>query len=297
MDIQKILAYYNLKLNKYEKCICPFHTESKPSLSFDLDKGIFYCFGCGTKGDIVDFVSRIEKINKLKALQKIQSIAKNSFNSKSLEIKRPNKDWVEEAKKEYLSYNLIDWSMPNYLTKRGFIPKALNVFEIRVNPLSDYIYVIPLYEKGKFKGYVKRTKDNRSNKYLYNFGFRRRLTLVGTYFKSEEFPILITEGILDFLKAKQYHTKNTICLLGWKASVQQIRKLKKCTNIIIAALDNDKKGKEGIEYLKKFFKVIEFKYPSKIKDVCEMSKKQFKKSYREALDETKKIKKKRIKNL
>src|SRR5438552_7651592 len=29
---------------------CPFHNDRTPSLSVDLKKGFFYCFGCGVKG-------------------------------------------------------------------------------------------------------------------------------------------------------------------------------------------------------------------------------------------------------
>lgn len=34
---------------------CPFHEDRRPSLSVDLDKGVFHCFGCGTGGGIKRF--------------------------------------------------------------------------------------------------------------------------------------------------------------------------------------------------------------------------------------------------
>ncbi len=35
--------------------LCPFHQEKTPSFSVDPDKGLFYCFGCGTGGDVIKF--------------------------------------------------------------------------------------------------------------------------------------------------------------------------------------------------------------------------------------------------
>jgi len=36
--------------------ICPFHDDSKPSLSIHIESGAFNCFSCGTKGgDVLAF--------------------------------------------------------------------------------------------------------------------------------------------------------------------------------------------------------------------------------------------------
>ena len=35
---------------------CPFHQDSKPSLSVNDGKGVYYCFGCGAHGDLFTFV-------------------------------------------------------------------------------------------------------------------------------------------------------------------------------------------------------------------------------------------------
>jgi hypothetical protein len=34
---------------------CPFHGDRTPSLSVDLDAGIFHCFGCGLQGGVLAF--------------------------------------------------------------------------------------------------------------------------------------------------------------------------------------------------------------------------------------------------
>lgn len=44
------------------KGLCPFHGEKTPSFHVHPDKGFYYCFGCGAKGDAITFVRETEKM-------------------------------------------------------------------------------------------------------------------------------------------------------------------------------------------------------------------------------------------
>ena len=62
-----VLRHYNVKLNiKGEKasgfCPLPTHQGQKksPSFSADLTRGIWQCFGCGEKGNVLDFAVLME---------------------------------------------------------------------------------------------------------------------------------------------------------------------------------------------------------------------------------------------
>ena len=35
--------------------VCPFHNDTKPSLSIVDDKNFYHCFACGAHGDIIKF--------------------------------------------------------------------------------------------------------------------------------------------------------------------------------------------------------------------------------------------------
>lgn len=43
-----------------KKALCPFHKEKTPSLSVNIDKNLWHCFGCQTGGSVIDFLSRHE---------------------------------------------------------------------------------------------------------------------------------------------------------------------------------------------------------------------------------------------
>lgn len=44
------------------KGLCPFHGEKTPSFHVHPEKGFYYCFGCGAKGDAISFVRETEKL-------------------------------------------------------------------------------------------------------------------------------------------------------------------------------------------------------------------------------------------
>lgn len=39
--------------------LCPFHSEKTPSLSINIEKGVFHCFGCGAQGGVKRFAELV----------------------------------------------------------------------------------------------------------------------------------------------------------------------------------------------------------------------------------------------
>ena len=50
---------------------CPFHKDASPSLTVYPETASFYCFGCGTGGDVVDFVRRTGGLGFREAIQQL----------------------------------------------------------------------------------------------------------------------------------------------------------------------------------------------------------------------------------
>lgn len=51
--------------------LCPFHSEKTPSFSVNPEKRFFYCFGCGTGGNVINFVMKIENLSFTEAVIKL----------------------------------------------------------------------------------------------------------------------------------------------------------------------------------------------------------------------------------
>src|SRR5258707_2550116 len=61
-----------LKLaGKSYKGLCPFHREKTPSFHVDRAKGLFYCFGCGTGGDVFKFLALTERFTFPEAVEHV----------------------------------------------------------------------------------------------------------------------------------------------------------------------------------------------------------------------------------
>jgi len=54
---------------------CPFHQEKTPSFTINDEKGLFYCFGCGSGGNILNFISKYKNCTFRESLEEISNIA------------------------------------------------------------------------------------------------------------------------------------------------------------------------------------------------------------------------------
>jgi len=55
--------------------LCPFHNEKSPSFSVNDELGVYYCFGCGQKGDAITFVRELEHLDFVGAVEHLAAKA------------------------------------------------------------------------------------------------------------------------------------------------------------------------------------------------------------------------------
>jgi DNA primase len=68
--VEIISAFVRLKAQgKQQVGICPFHADTRPSLSVSPEKGLFHCFGCGAGGDSLTFLMRLKGLTFPEALE------------------------------------------------------------------------------------------------------------------------------------------------------------------------------------------------------------------------------------
>ncbi|HEX2700395.1 MAG TPA: DNA primase [Acidimicrobiales bacterium] len=51
--------------------LCPFHAEKSASFSINADEGLYYCFGCQAKGDVITFVRQVEHLDFVGAVERL----------------------------------------------------------------------------------------------------------------------------------------------------------------------------------------------------------------------------------
>ena len=51
--------------------LCPFHAEKSASFSVNADEGLYYCFGCQAKGDVITFVREVEHLDFVGAVERL----------------------------------------------------------------------------------------------------------------------------------------------------------------------------------------------------------------------------------
>lgn len=300
-ELSRVLDYYSLfeDMPSY-KIVCPFHDDINPSMIVNLEKNNFYCFGCQASGDAFKFVKLMNKtLDDLQAYKKyfyiLKSRKKVKLRTKFVIKHIDNKQATIEAQDYYNGLSQTKWKtddseVKKYLIKRGFTAESLILAKAKVNSVSfSYPVIFPMYDNGEFKGWVSRTTNleiEKKRKYLYNTGFSRRSTLVGNYNAS---TVVIVEGYMDWLKLRQFGLKNVAALLGWKATSNQVQKLKDAgVKTIVSALDNDTCGKNGTKYLQTIFDVVEFKYTAGVKDPGDLNIETFRRCYEMTKQEMKK---------
>jgi DNA primase len=119
--------------------LCPFHKEKTPSFSVVPSKQIFYCFGCGKGGNVIQLVMYAENLDFIEALKLLADRARISLpeNSGSLQTEKVRlKDTVlrvnKEAAKFFFSSLKSDKgkSARAYLERRGIKEKTAIRFGI-----------------------------------------------------------------------------------------------------------------------------------------------------------------------
>ncbi len=149
LNIEDVIGSY-IKLERAGnnlKARCPFHNEKTPSFFVSKDRGSYYCFGCGEKGDIFTFVQKFESVDFLGALKILADRA--GVRLEKVEFKNTDKKEKLYALLEtatfFLENNLSKEEIPlDYLKKRGLAEKTIKDWRIGYvrdewRSISDYL--------------------------------------------------------------------------------------------------------------------------------------------------------------
>lgn len=146
-DIVDVITQFTplKQAGKTYKGLCPFHREKTPSFNVNREKGMFYCFGCGTGGDVFKFVMLTERFNFPEAVEYVANRAGIPLPRKKERVRDSDRESLLEAIEEAASafHRALGWR-PNaaeaYLRKRGIDEELWNKYGFGYAPDSwDYI--------------------------------------------------------------------------------------------------------------------------------------------------------------
>ena len=124
--------------------LCPFHTDSKPSMNVVDDKNFYHCFACGAHGDIIKFVMENEGMAFPEAVEKLAEMA-------GLEVPKETPAERERSKQRNTLHEVLEHACNwfeqklagpggaealDYLRGRGLSPKTIGHFRLGWAPDS-----------------------------------------------------------------------------------------------------------------------------------------------------------------
>ena len=198
-SIVNILEYYGLKVNK-NKCTCPFHHDTHPSMMVNTNKGIAKCFACSSGGNAISFIQKYETeinhnpINTLQAMQKAidiqhlnivipenNSIPLTEEQKKQKTLSNILKDAITICENNLQTSNIDSQRTIDYLKSRNLSQQIINNFHIGFNPSYDNI-TNELLKKYNMKDLIEVgiTKDN-GNDYIDIFSHRIMIPIFDQY--------------------------------------------------------------------------------------------------------------------
>jgi DNA primase len=288
LNFEDVLCDYGVEVKRRGTqhlgfCPLPSHEGKRNSKSFSahLERGIFQCFGCGAKGNVIDFAAIMERLDpkigrdlRKAAIKLRDRFAPTASVSKTHNPKAGFKTPPQEAAlpgiteagliNQPLDFELkdLDESHP-YLVSRGITPDTIARFGLgfcRRGLLKDRV-VIPLRdEKGRLVGYAGRVVDdslvNEDNpRYRFpgrrtrngqTYEFHKSLFLYnGCRFETPLDDLVVVEGFVSVWWLVQNGFENVVATMGSECSERQgklVASLVKPMGRVWIMSDGDKAG-------------------------------------------------------
>ncbi|MFA6459464.1 MAG: DNA primase [Candidatus Paceibacterota bacterium] len=153
LPIEEIIgAYVKLeKAGKSYKAKCPFHNEKSASFFVSPDRGGYYCFGCGAKGDIFTFIEQFEGLDfrgALKVLAEKAGVEIGHSDPQADSERDQLYSVIEEAAKYFEIQIGLSKSALDYVKSRGITEETRKLFRIGFAPEGWRNLSVHLTKKG-----------------------------------------------------------------------------------------------------------------------------------------------------
>jgi DNA primase len=129
---------------------CPFHNEKTGSFFVNDDKGTYYCFGCGTSGNIFNYIMEKRGLQFMQAVELLAEIAGVKLPEKSEYGGRfENQQKILQKALEFFKTNLNS-DVTQYCINRGINQELIEKFSIGYAP-QDGDFLMNYLKKSGFE--------------------------------------------------------------------------------------------------------------------------------------------------
>lgn len=263
---------------------CPFHyNKNTPACEVSKEKGLFVCFSCGERGNLLDLVMRTTNRNYFEASRIISSAERSIDFSSVIEKDIQVKEEFEEF--DSLTVDRLHNSLMQneralaYFNGRNIFSDAMKHFKLGYSEKQDMV-TVPVYSHTNIcVGFVGRSVEGKSfknstglprNKVLFN--------LNNCKFKD----IVIVESSFDAIRLWQLNIP-AVATLGANLGKNQIKLLNKYAVRVILAMDQDEAGMKLMQNLNNNLTVpvLSMDFPDGVKDIGDMKDEQILSSYKQ----------------
>lgn len=219
-------------------CTNPNHSDSSPSMDFNIHKGVYFCRSCGWGGRAK--IGTVYNLPNTDLQEEAMGVLKQLNTLQRQSGKKPI---------EYLDDSYLDrFRFPALWAKqRGFTDDTIEAFELGYEPMKD-AGTIPVRNKaGRLLGVTYRflgADVEKHDRYRYPKDYEKKHHIYGAHLIAES-PldyVVLTEGYLDAAKVWQagYQAGG---IGGSHPSAEQIRVLHSLgITRVIFMFDNDREG-------------------------------------------------------
>jgi DNA primase catalytic core len=158
------------------KARCPFHNEKTASFSVSPERGLFYCFGCGAKGDIFTFVEQFEGVDFKGALKILADRAGIPLTTQNTNVEATDSvyDALESTTTKYQSFLKNAPAAMEYLQQRGVTAETIEHFRIGYAP-TEWRSIASGLADVKSQSYYERAGITKKTEKGYYDRFRGRI--------------------------------------------------------------------------------------------------------------------------
>jgi DNA primase len=137
-DIVDVVSRYAELTRKGDRlwALCPLHGEKTASFTITPDKQVYYCFGCGKGGGVINFIMEIERLDFTEAVEFLANMYNMELPDRAAEKAVSYKKRLYEANREAARYFYKNLSSPEgqkaveYIKKRALSPAVVTKFGI-----------------------------------------------------------------------------------------------------------------------------------------------------------------------